>query len=55
MGVAALLKERLQADTLNFLLVLLGSVEVESGGTAVEGIRGVGVGEQLWQERLKYV
>ena len=45
----------LSTITLNFLFVLLGFVEVESGCIPIERVDGVGVGEQLWQERLKDV
>lgn len=41
--------------TLNLLVVLLWPVEVEGRRTAIEGVRGVRVGQQLGQEWLKNV
>ena len=36
-------------------LELLGPIEVRPGGVTVEGIRSVGIGQQLGEERLEYV
>ena len=41
--------------TFDFLLVLLGPVQVHGGGVPVQRVDGVGVGQQLGQERLKDV
>lgn len=41
--------------TFNLLLVLLWPVKVHGGCVSVQGVDGVGVRQQLWQERLKDV
>ena len=41
--------------TFNFLLVFFWSMEVHSCSITIERIYGVGIGQQLGQEGLKYI
>ena len=43
------------AITLYFLFIVLWSVQVESGRTAIQRVGWVGIRQQLWQKRLEYV